>query len=424
MNRVSLLLLLALVLAPTSAAAGFLYVNPDGLCGGNLPCYVDLASAVAASSAGDVIMVQPGLYAVTATIVVDRSLTILGPQNGMNPLPSKGTTRVPGDPMTEAIFDGQGTVGTIIRITASDVAIDGIEVRNGTSDLIASPANLPLSGTTLRNCIVHAAIGDEGIQLRDQAGAVIECNHVFDTAGDGINLCCGSSGGLIQNNEIHDIASPDAAIYVYNSTDTRIEGNLVYNTTHNEGIKLGAKYGPDAALTGGIVANNTIHHTAQDGIALYSSNSTVECNEVHHSASENGGIYVAYAVHDNVIEDNYVHDNVFNTAKWGDPAGIMIGVEVDAGTTVVRNNRIEGNLPNGVTNQAGAMLTAQANWWGDASGPGGAGPGSGDAVSANVDYSSWLAAPPTPSCPPIGTCAETPTPTLKRSWGQIKMLYR
>ena len=40
--------------------------------------------------------------------------------------------------------------------------------------------------------------------------------------------------------------------------------------------------------------------------------------------------------------------------------------------------------------RAPTTVDATCNWWGSASGPSGAGPGSGDAVSANVAFGSWL----------------------------------
>jgi hypothetical protein len=42
---------------------------------------------------------------------------------------------------------------------------------------------------------------------------------------------------------------------------------------------------------------------------------------------------------------------------------------------------------------ASVNIDAQQNWWGDATGPGGAGPGTGDEVSENVDFSNWMTAP-------------------------------
>lgn len=47
----------------------------------------------------------------------------------------------------------------------------------------------------------------------------------------------------------------------------------------------------------------------------------------------------------------------------------------------------------GASGARGAAFVATENWWGDASGPSGAGPGSGDPVSAGVDFSDWLTAP-------------------------------
>jgi hypothetical protein len=41
------------------------------------------------------------------------------------------------------------------------------------------------------------------------------------------------------------------------------------------------------------------------------------------------------------------------------------------------------------------VVKAESNWWGNANGPSGQGPGSGDAVSTYVDYDPWLNAPKT-----------------------------
>ena len=413
--------LLLLLAAPAGATVRL--VNPSGSCGG-APCYTDLQSAINASSPGDLIGVQAGVYHLASTVLVDRRVEIYGPQAGVNPLPSKATTRVAGS-AAEAVFDGGGTLGVLVRILADGVVMDGIEVRNGTGDLVESTSGTATADTRIRNCIIHDSSGDEGIQLRAVTDGVIECNHVYSTAGDGINLCCYSVDGIIRYNEVHGIASENAAIYVYSSTGTVVEGNLVYGTSTNEGIKLGAKYGPDAGLAGGMVFNNTVHHTAQDGIAVYTSYAAVSCNDVSASTSENGGIYVAWAVSNVSVTDNHVHDNTFTTSKWGDPAGIMVGVEPDASTITVSGNVLHGNVPNGITNKAAATLAAADNWWGDASGPSGAGSGSGDAVSANVAFEPWLTSPPVLSCPAIGTCeGGNPTPVPRTTWGAVKTLYR
>ena len=414
----------ALVAAASPVWGASLYVNNDGLCGGHSPCYTSIQAAIAAALPGDDVIVQPGLYSITSRIDVDKSVKILGPQMGVNPLPSNGTPRIPGDTATEAIVDGGFALSTLIRITADNVEINGMEVRNGTGDLIDSQVATPTSGTIVRNNIIHGSSGDEGVQLRAVAGAVIECNHVYGTAGDGLNLCCGATNGLIRYNELHDISSLDAALYVYGATSTTIEGNLVYNTSNNEGIKLGSKNGADAGGTGGTIRNNTVHDTRQDCIAVYMSNTTVSCNRLYGSTSENGCIYLAWAIANVSVTGNDIHDNVLITTKWGDPGAIMIGTDVNAATITVSNNRLANNTPNGITNKAAALLVAENNWWGAASGPGPVGPGTGDRVSTNVDYDPWLVAAPTLDCPAVGTCGVPSLPVQAGTWGQLKSIYR
>jgi len=234
---------------------------------------------------------------------------------------------------------------------------------------------------------------------------VVEYNHVFDIAQDGINLCCGSTGGTVQFNEVHDNSSENAAIYVYGSTDMLIQCNLVYDVYDNDGIKLGSKNGGDAALAGGSIRYNVVHDTAQDGIAVYISDTLVDGNEVYNSTSENGAIYLAYEISNIRIVDNNVHDNTLDPRKWGDPGGIMVGTAVNAATVAVNNNNITNNTVNGVTNKATAQLDAENNWWGAVGGPSGAGPGSGDGVSTNVDFNPWLTeeAVPQGQNPCVGT---------------------
>ena len=79
----------------------------------------------------------------------------------------------------------------------------------------------------------------------------------------------------------------------------------------------------------------------------------------------------------------------------------------DGGTvaSTVTGNSIYGNTSYGFYTNAIAKATqdASGNWWGHASGPGGDGPGSGDAVAGAVDYSPWYADMPGTTPMPYGT---------------------
>jgi len=348
--------------------------------------------------AGSTVNVAAGTYNPTSTIVINKdALTLLGPQADVDPRPSQGSPRTPGS-AAEAIIDGTGgSLAMIIEVDADNVVINGLEVKSGTGDMIKQ--NTAHSGTTVKYCIIHDGLGDEGVQLKKCTNGVLEYNYVYDIAdkGDGLNIADASSNGVIRHNEVCGIHGENAAIYIYDATDMEISDNLVYGPGGpggNDGIKVGAKGGGDAAKTGVLVKDNVIHGMPQDGITIYMSGVTVEGNEIYNCGSENGAIYLAYAISDVTIQGNSVHDNVLKTSKRTTTAGILLENRVDAASVTINFNNIYNNTPYGVTNEAAAQVDATNNWWGDASGPTHAtnSGGSGDAVSNNVAYSPWLGA--------------------------------
>jgi hypothetical protein len=83
-----------------------------------------------------------------------------------------------------------------------------------------------------------------------------------------------------------------------------------------------------------------------------------------------------------------------NTFEENDMA---IGYSMDSDVTypddvVCFNNFSNNDEAINVTGDHARTLDAEHNWWGDASGPSGQGPGTGDPVSSNVDYTPWLGA--------------------------------
>ena len=81
----------------------------------------------------------------------------------------------------------------------------------------------------------------------------------------------------------------------------------------------------------------------------------------------------------------------------GNLTGVLITTNATGGL-IAHNNDITGNTTIGMRNDGPATPNAQANWWGAASGPGPVGPGTGDKVSTNVDFSNWLTN--ISNCPP------------------------
>ncbi|MCR4428193.1 MAG: PKD domain-containing protein [Caldiserica bacterium] len=371
---------------------------PDGrtaFFGGN--AFAKIQDAIDAAQSGDTIVVAPGTY--QENLTVKKTLTLLGAQANVDPRPSKGGRSGP-----ESIIESSGSNSTsaCIYITGANVELNGFtfksQINNGNFNVVyAHNAQNPC---ILYNIVYNdAPLGkssNEGIKVRYayDSGAMVSYNYVYDipSPGDAINFDS-VNNGVISFNEVRNIGSENAAIYIYSSQNTTIQGNLVDGTTQNDGIKLGNKGGGDAPKTGGKIIDNVVKNTAQDGISVYTSNVLVEGNEVTGCTSENGAIYLAFGISNVTIRCNNIHDNNLNFTKWGNPGGIMIGTAVDASKVTVECNNIYHNSPYGLTNKTSQTLNAKNNWWGDPSGPGGFGPGKGDKVSNYVDYDPWLRYP-------------------------------
>jgi predicted outer membrane repeat protein len=106
------------------------------------------------------------------------------------------------------------------------------------------------------------------------------------------------------------------------------------------------------------------------------------------SAADDGGAIANYGA-------ITISHSQFQTNSAND--GGAIHTEV-AGSNALNSSCISGNtalVDTGGVRSTVAGFNATGNWWGAADGPSGAGPGTGDAVNANVDYSNFL----TTGCP-------------------------
>ena len=229
------LLTLAIVLSAwlisTSAvmAATVHYVNP----GDNIQAVIDTADP------GDTIVFDVGTYSLSATLIVNKPLTL---------------TSADPHAATKPIIDGGGTLDRIIYIDADDVTIDGLEVANGTGDLVCQSNSH--SGTTIRNCVIHDSSGDEGIQLKACTNCLVECNVVYNVAQDGISIAGGSHNSVIRNNEIYNSYSENGAIYVYDSYDMTVEGNHIHDTQAANGVMFYKNYGSTHAIINNLIVRN------------------------------------------------------------------------------------------------------------------------------------------------------------------------
>lgn len=114
---------------------------------------------------------------------------------------------------------------------------------------------------------------------------------------------------------------------------------------------------------------------------------------VNNTAVSNTVLLENSAIHDGSSIGLWVLDGTVTAVCSAFSNNGSTGVYVsDAGNPSlnISSSAIVGNVDTGLLNSSTAQIDARNNWWGEASGPGGIGPGSGDAVQGNVLYDPWL----------------------------------
>lgn len=315
--------------------------------------YSTIQGAIDAASDGDIINVAAGLY--EENVVIDKSLTLKGAQAGVD-----ARTRSGAETIIEPDEEEAGI--SIITTDGRVVVIDGLTVQNGAHGIINSDyveAGLGVKADiTVKNIRVLNP-GEFGISLTFTVETTVEYCYV-ENAEIAINagavLPAPPTVATFRNNEVVNSRFGITG-YLEHSL---IEGNLIRDFA-NGGIGISCQ------CLNTEIKNNTVTGYAK-GTAM-----TFEKSHHDRPSSEN------VTVKGNNFTGNRHGIYVFDTQ------------ETLTGITVNFNN-IADNSYSGVSNDKDQTLNATRNWWGANDGPRGAGPGSGDAVSANVYFEPWLGA--------------------------------
>ena len=311
------------------------------------------------------INVAAGTYNQTSSINLNKAnVNFKGAKTGVDARLSSGL-RTAGSAGETIIDFGGGS--RQLAIAADNVTVDGFDIRNSGIDLVKTEnvaGAASWDGIVVKNNMLHDVTGDEeGIQLKDTTGAIIERNNVFNTDGDGISIAENSVNGFIQDNEIYNTTSTNGQIYVYGSDNITIQRNYLHDITGNDAIKLGNDGFTDTNRFVGNVLNNRITGTYQDGIAVYSSGALISGNDISGSQSANGAIHIqsnnANLPTNVVIENNNIHDN--------STRGIRVS---KANNLTIRNNTFDNNTGAHVEIRAG-QSAAQVNVTGNSFGTSG-----------------------------------------------------
>ena len=304
-----------------------------------LPGEGTLQAAIDSADNGDTLELQAGIY--TGGVIIDRSLSVTGQ---------------PG-----SVVDGTGE-GHVIRVTAPDVVIRGITLRN--------------SGDSLET-------EDSGIFVTDQGDrALIEGNHFEDNL-IGVNLK-GPDDAVVRKNiitgsQFHRMNDRGNGVYLWNSPGSRIEENDIrygrdgifvttshHNTFRNNRFRdmrfaIHYMYTHDSLIAGNVSLRN---HSAW--ALMYSDRLMVTGNRS--DGDRDRGLFLNF-VNSSTLKDNrvsggvekcvFIYNTNMNTFSGNHFEGCDIGIHFTAGS---EQNKIFGNAFIGNRTQVKYVGTRHIEW--------------------------------------------------------------
>jgi CSLREA domain-containing protein len=392
---------------------------------------------------------QNGIFNIAGSTVIQDNLISGNTLNGIRQNGSSGLTIE--DNIIGLNATGLGTLGngdagilaasmdfsTIRGNLISGNGENGIDMGTGSNDntIVGNLIGLDSSGNTaIQNAGSGVSVTGNGTNNNLIGGSTpADRNVISGNGANGLNIRFSGAapdsnkvqGNYLGTNEAGNAAVPNAevGISVTNATSTLIggsnpgEGNLISGNTQN-GVALSGGtpgttlednlIGTDAAGTGDlgnggsgvivhagsvtsqVLLNNVIAGNSGSGVSLSSGTTGViiEGNRIGVTA---GGSAMA-----NDFEgiELFPGASAQITSNWigNNPTGINLAGSSTTLAAGSSGNCIVGNAV-GVTSDAPAPQTFEANWWGDASGPSGDGPGFGD-LAVNVDFDPFLTVAP------------------------------
>jgi hypothetical protein len=183
-------------------------------------------------------------------------------------------------------------------------------------------------------------------------------------------------------------ANGGEGVEIHNGTD--VSGMAILNSEFSENAAQGIRSASDVTIDG---MNITDSEFDNNSYGLYLQG-TIDDLVISGSSVNSNSVWGLYMSETGPITNVLIEKNSFiGNAGWGIVmyTGSALGI---SDVTITRNwidNPGSGGV--GAFVEAGASVTdvnGTCNWWGDASGPSGEGPGIGDEVDVDIAFNPWL----------------------------------
>jgi len=399
----------------SAATAADLCVAASGKGG----CLKTIGAAVAAASPYDVIHVRKGTY--HEDVIIDKPLSLLGEDQENTTIDASGL-------LNGINVDGHGHAGLahviVSGFTVQNANAQGIVVTDAWDVTISNnyvtgndrsldPVNLqcpPLPpyfqageafdcGEAIHLSGVHHSIVSHNLVEQNAGGILIS----DDTGPNHDNLIAGNvvrdnpyDCGITIASHHFNPAPTDPSVGIYHITivGNRAERNGLIS---GEGAGVGLFAGPPGAQNNAnVVAHNVLTGNALPGVAMHTHAPFQSLNDHQIIGNEIAGngpdsdpgttVPTGISIFSPVVPVTgiVIAENVFERE------GIDIGVNVVNGSDVTAHfNSFSGDV--GIDNLDGGTISATANWWKCARGPGSK--GCSTAVGSGITTNPWLSSP-------------------------------
>lgn len=319
----------------------------DYICDGTRETGGDEVEINAALAAADTVVLCPGTYWVSGSIIMGSNKSLIGMGSGC-------TIKLK-DYCNEDIFviTNLDYINGNSNIQISNINIDGNRENQSTDYFHSGIYFEKVTNSKITRCRIEKHIGDgidminssnntitdniisgnefDGIYMINSNGNVISSNMISGNEGDGIYMHTGNNDNVVSNNIIS--GNEDIGIYIDAGNRNTVAYNII-SGNGDDGIICESSF---SILTSNIISGN------KDGILIVDSiNVAITSNIV--AGNTGYGIFLAFC-YNSVINDNAI----INNGWWG----IYIG---KSDNNIISKNMISGNGRVSSNEQSGITL--------------------------------------------------------------------